>query len=266
MRLSIHTIFVLRENILFMEEWIAYHLSIGFDHIYLYDNSKSIGRDGSTQTVNKYGYDFNLLTGHLSDHKIDKMLKYLLEKYKFDVTYIIWEPTGPGGNIIYGQNESILNYFKKYSGSSDWTAFIDMDEFIFSIGNIKELLTSYADTDMGKIIIHQKKFDDRFNNLDKPVTSIVNCIENIDTSGWAPKNFIKNIHFDADSLDDWNIHNLPIKNSASYLADKDEFRFNHYNVNESLLDWMSFFYKTSNRFSLDAKCYQLFDLYHSNKK
>lgn len=47
MKLSIQTVFNLRENILFIEEWISYHMLIGFDHFYLYNNSKATGTDGS---------------------------------------------------------------------------------------------------------------------------------------------------------------------------------------------------------------------------
>ena len=32
---AIHTVFILKENILFLEEWIKYHIHIGFDNFYL---------------------------------------------------------------------------------------------------------------------------------------------------------------------------------------------------------------------------------------
>lgn len=38
--IAIHSVFIAKENILFLEEWIDYHLLIGFNRFYLYDNSK----------------------------------------------------------------------------------------------------------------------------------------------------------------------------------------------------------------------------------
>ena len=40
MQIAIHTVFILKENILFLEEWIKYHILLGFNKFYLYDNSK----------------------------------------------------------------------------------------------------------------------------------------------------------------------------------------------------------------------------------
>ena len=40
MQIAIHSVFILKENILFLEEWIKYHILLGFNKFYLYDNSK----------------------------------------------------------------------------------------------------------------------------------------------------------------------------------------------------------------------------------
>ena len=34
--IAIHSVFIAKENILFLEEWIDYHLLIGFNRFYLY--------------------------------------------------------------------------------------------------------------------------------------------------------------------------------------------------------------------------------------
>jgi hypothetical protein len=57
-QLSIHTIFLPRENLFFLKEWLFYHFNLGVEHIYLYDNTGSMGRESSTGTVNKYGINF----------------------------------------------------------------------------------------------------------------------------------------------------------------------------------------------------------------
>ena len=40
MKIAIHSVFILKENIYFLEEWIDYHMNLGFNKFYLYDNSK----------------------------------------------------------------------------------------------------------------------------------------------------------------------------------------------------------------------------------
>ena len=39
-KIGMHTVFVAKENILFLEEWIKYHKDLGVDYFFLYDNSK----------------------------------------------------------------------------------------------------------------------------------------------------------------------------------------------------------------------------------
>ena len=58
-KLNIHSVLIIRENIPFLREWVIYHLNLGFDKIYLYDNTGSIGIDGSNVTKNKYNFNFN---------------------------------------------------------------------------------------------------------------------------------------------------------------------------------------------------------------
>ena len=262
MNLNIHTVFKLRENILFLEEWIDYHLSIGFNKFYLYDNSESIGVDGSTLDVNKYGYNFKQITQYLSQIDIEKRFSKLLEKYKKEIVYIKWEPKDLDGNIVYAQNESIIDYITNYSRKADWTAFIDMDEFIFSQKCLKALLNECNNKGIGDIVLLQKKFDDRFNNLNKPVSHIVACIEGINTTRWAPKHLLKNSCFDLNTSRWWNIHSLPIKNCYSLLADIKKLRFNHYNTNNYQFQWMKSFYNTDIEFKLNAECYELYNQYH----
>jgi hypothetical protein len=45
-KIAIHSVFIVKENILFLEEWIDYHIQIGVDAFYLYDNSKVEKRTG----------------------------------------------------------------------------------------------------------------------------------------------------------------------------------------------------------------------------
>ena len=80
--LAIHTILLPRENIFYIEEWLKYYFLLGIDHIYLYDNTGSVGRNGSTITTNKYGFNFYEKTKHLSDEDIDIKFKKCISHFK----------------------------------------------------------------------------------------------------------------------------------------------------------------------------------------
>lgn len=255
--LSIHTVFVLRENILFLEEWMDYHLASGFEKIYLYDNSNSIGNGESTNEKNKYNYNFKDITRHISEDELNHQLSALLKKFGTHVIYSKWEPKDSDGRIIYGQQESIVSYFNNYTHESDWTAFIDIDEFIYSREPLREVIAEYDRCGVGDIMILQKKFDDRFNNIGIPVIQITDCIEGIDTLGWGAKHIIKNICFEIKKKDYWNIHSLPTENCTRIITNLQDLRFNHYNVNEIQLRWMKDFYQSPIDFVVKAKCYDI---------
>lgn len=261
MTIAIHTIFVLRENILFMDEWVKYHLSIGFDKIFLYDNSKSIGIDGGNAKINKYQISFHHLTQNISDEELRVLFSAFLKKYSDQVVYLNWEPKDKIGNIVYRQVDGINHYIKNYGELSQWTAFIDIDEFIFSSLNIKILIKRFQSAGAGGIIMFQKKFDSRFNHLDRPTTEIIDCIDGIDTKMWGRKSIIRNKCFDIDNTEFWNVHHLPLKNCKIGTANFEILRFNHYNVSNVLLKWMKQFYNTTSDFTLNGKCKDLKEIF-----
>jgi hypothetical protein len=196
---------------------------------------------------------------------LEILLSKILQKFESYIIYIRWEPKDEIGNITYGQKESIAHCMTNYSHEVDWIAFIDMDEFIYSSVGLKKVFETCDEALVGKIILKQKKFDDRFNNLEKPVTNIVDCIEGIDTSLWGLKSVIRSRYFDYGHCN-WGIHNIPTKNCLFLVAEITQLRFNHYNVNSSQLEWMKLFYHTRESINLNSKCYELHDLYFSIMK
>ena len=95
----------------YIDEWAAYHLLIGFDHIYIYDNN-----DDPAQ----------------------------LHSAKF-----IWGCSDIDIIRFPGRNKQIASYkhsLAHHSGLYDYMAFIDIDEFILPVGtkSIKPLLESYS--------------------------------------------------------------------------------------------------------------------------
>ncbi len=79
----------------FIDEWINFHLAIGFEHIYLYDNAGAA----------------------------DENLDAVAERYSDSVTVI--KMPGPGR-----QSAAYRHFSENFRASVKWVAFIDIDEFI----------------------------------------------------------------------------------------------------------------------------------------
>ena len=113
MKFAIHSVYILKENILFLEEWINYHILLGFNKFYLYDNSKVnkvTGWDIKHRNViiggkvNKYGVNYDKIV-NMTDKEINDYMIKLCEKYKC-IEIIEWSPTDTNGNILYNQKEA----------------------------------------------------------------------------------------------------------------------------------------------------------------
>ena len=98
MRLSICTL-ARNENV-YLNDWIKYHLDIGFDYIFIYDNGFIDDKSLSLSINNKY-HDFVTI---------------------IDFRYIQYD------NMI--PNSDVYNDFIKHHFNYDWCAFIDIDEYI----------------------------------------------------------------------------------------------------------------------------------------
>jgi hypothetical protein len=234
--LAYHTIFILNENIKWLEEYIVYYINLGFEHFYLYNNEGSIGRNGSSNTFNKYGFPCNTT----SSEEDLILLNKILEKYKNYITYIVWQPKNEKGEIVYGQVESIKDCISKYGKYNEWIAFMDLDEFIFSKNNTN--LVSYLkklDKNVSTIRLIQKKFLDRFLTKEKFIIKEFGCIEGLKIGiEWAPKNIIRCSEYV--SVD--QIHNIKTKNKL-IVPEVNVLRFNHYNVNEKQYNYIKKNYK-----------------------
>ena len=168
-------------------------MALGFNQFYLYDNSKveipgcMAVRCGleklnlvNGKQINKYGTDYNKIV-NITDAEMNDFVKRLLNKYKC-IKIIEWSPRNKNNKIIYEQvkaHNHCLRLLKK--DGIDWCASIDMDEYIVirnydSIETYLRLLSNQASTrqrrTLANVALGQIRFDSRFNNLGKAVTSI----------------------------------------------------------------------------------------------
>lgn len=243
--LSFHTIFIVNENVKWLEEFILYYKHIGFDHFYLYDNEGSGGRNGGTNVRNKYGFAVSTTT--TPENAI--LFNSILEKYKDIITYEKWQPKASNGVIEYKQNECINHFITNYGKDNEWIAFFDLDEFIFSEQNINlpEYLKELTPR-VSCVKLIQKKFLDRFLTTEKYITQEFNCINDlkIDTQ-WGPKNIIRC----SDLKLGGSIHKMNVK-YTTVVPDTTILRFNHYNLNNKLFSWMRQYFKSKVEFKING--------------
>lgn len=93
---------IVKDEAAYIEEWIQFHILMGIDHFYIYDNESS---DGTAEILKEY------------------------EKIGL-VTYIFW----PGKAQQIPAYSNAINRFKN---DSIYIAFIDVDEFLFSVSGNK---------------------------------------------------------------------------------------------------------------------------------
>jgi len=95
----------------YIKEWIEYHLLVGIEHFYLYNNN--------------------------SDDDFGKILQPYIDEGV--VTFIEWPE-------IPGQISAYKNWYEHYRHECNWMSFIDLDEFICPIkdANITDWLARYA--------------------------------------------------------------------------------------------------------------------------
>lgn len=209
---GIQTVYLPRENIDYLEEWLAYHTLLGADFFYLYDNTGSQrvehGNSLITNNKNKHG---QLIDFGRSDDEIFHLEKEIFAKYA--VTKVKWQPI-ENGQITYGQVQACDDFSARMPNV--WCAFIDMDEFLLP----RESMAEFTTGNPKKIL--QKKFPDRWlrrRALDDTRTY------SIDTKIWAPKIIMNTSHYRPGGKD---IHNLRSA-AAVEICDMEQLRFNHYN-------------------------------------
>jgi hypothetical protein len=124
---------IFRDEAKFLDEWVRFHAGIGVSQFFLYDNGSR-------------------------DHFRDVLRPFVEDGL---VTLEHW-PRRPG------QRSAYLDYFRRRWRTARWTAFIDIDEFIFSPRqlDIRPILESYAD--VPSLFVHSLNFGSSGHQVPPP--------------------------------------------------------------------------------------------------
>jgi len=235
MKMGIHNVFILKENILFIEEWIQYHILLGFTDFYLYDNSDvntNLGFDKNKKhlipgKVNKYNINYDEIL-KMRNIELTNYLDKLKQKYNnnnINIKIIKWSPKDTNGKILYNQVEAHIHCLELLKKDKiDWCAYIDLDEFIVlkNNNNIKNYINLLSNN-YSNILLNQIHYDSRFNNLDKNVIDIKKSVK-------TPKiDYAKNIFKVEDINKIISPHLVELKNNKKHSRISSDIWINHYN-------------------------------------
>ena len=172
---GIHTVFIAKENILFLKEWILYHKHMGVEHFFLYDNS---GGDGYSRGAvpplferdknSKYGIPYDEIVA-LTDAEIADVL----DQIRLDipnVNVVRWQPTDDEGRITLAQVAAHNDALRRFGPTVDWMVFMDMDEFLVSDRSIPEMARKLEAGGYDGGLIYDRAMTSRFDHLDRYVT------------------------------------------------------------------------------------------------
>ena len=126
---------------LYINDWVKWHLNLGFDHIYLYDND-----DKTSQFIGCY----------------------INQKYANKISIIDVR----GIQRPYFQHDIYTGFYWKYRNTFDYCLFCDIDEFLSGIDNVKDFL---KDKTAKQIRVKWKLFGDDDlieRDMKKPVYEI----------------------------------------------------------------------------------------------
>ena len=120
-QLAVATIF--RNSEPYLKEWLEFHLMIGIEHFYLYDNNST---DKPLTVLEPYIKD-----GYVTYHKWPSY------------SYINWKYI----TVSYSQLSAMKHAIETYRCENKWVALLDDDEFLFPVDPNKKIIDVLADYD-----------------------------------------------------------------------------------------------------------------------
>ena len=172
---GLHTVFIAKENILFLKEWILYHKLKGVTHFFLYDNtgvtrsSPTVERSPHSVVgrVSKYAVPYDEMV-MLSDAEIRCILDDIQSEIS-NVAVVRWQPRDSDGNIIYAQVRAANDALSRYGEMVDWMVFMDMDEFMVSDESVPDLCRWMESRGYDGGVMPDLPMSTRMDNVDRYV-------------------------------------------------------------------------------------------------
>ena len=172
---GMQTVFIAKENILFLKEWILYHRLKGITHFFLYDNTGSTRSDFDVDNphirygqVSKYGIPYDDIVC-MSPQDVQDVLDEI-EREIPGVKIVKWRPRDEDGKITYAQvsaqNDALERYGRKLV---DWMAFMDMDEYLVSDESVPELCKWLESRGYDGGLMSERVMSARLDNLERYV-------------------------------------------------------------------------------------------------
>lgn len=224
-----------------MEEWLLYHTLLGFNKFRLYDNTGSIG-DASSPFLQKYQgsrtkYGLPVVSTESSDEEINLIVKEICKKFKVEL--ISW-PSLYYTNEV--QIKAVIDHIR--SDDSEYTAFIDMDEYICieDYSNIHDFVKKeLEDNGYCGVKMRQQKMQHILKaKMSKKRIWELNETFEMNTKNWAPKSLVKTKF----ALPGANIHEVGCGGEILNQPEGKIIRINHYNTNEYQMHWLKNNHKT----------------------
>lgn len=175
---ALHTVFIARENIPFLEEWIEHHYNLGVTCFMLYDNSAvqdfdewdyNHGRHRGMipGRINKYGLNYNKRV-NMTDLQIRDVMSRIQSKYDTGVVnYIPWNKKNEDGLVQYFQLEAAADCHQRLKKTDNrWCVSIDMDEFLCTHNNsvnIQQVLCGVQFNRRDQVLLGEMRFKNRWS-------------------------------------------------------------------------------------------------------
>ena len=229
---------IIKDEHLFLEEWIEWHLGLGFDAIHLFEDK---GSKSHEEICEKYSNVY--LRRYENDEEVRELLKDQGNSYRQVVLY---------------------DYFaRQSSGVYSWVGFFDLDEFVMFADNydLKKLCDEFEP--YSAVLLNWKMMG-ASGHIKRPKCGVMKAYDQEcnfcnDDYNWAYKSFV--------NIDKFNgFHDLHVANdfvNTHHSSNEFEYYYdkawlNHY-FTKSLEDWTERIFKRGGTQNGHRKLYHFFE-------
>ena len=174
-RVGIHAVFIAKENILFLKEWVLYHKYIGVEHFFLYDNSGGGGYVKGVPTPlferdrkSNYGIPYDDIVA-LSEAEVADVLDHIRREVP-NVHIVRGSPPTPKAESGTHRSEAQNDALKRFGPTVGLDGLHGHDEFLVSDQPIPEIARELDAGGYDGGMMYAREMTSRFDHLDRYVT------------------------------------------------------------------------------------------------